>query len=97
MAALGKGDWVQCIDAGPNSRGEQGPLESGGVYCVRKIVPAQRRDGAWRPGLLLVGIDFRIRRAGRLCEQAFSPARFRPLGGNTKTITAPPIRQTQDA
>jgi hypothetical protein len=97
MSAIGKGDWVQCIDASPDYWGDPVSLVVSAVYCVRAIQPYEcdrvappGHEGL--PSILLVGVF-----EGPDGDDGFRPDRFRPLGGNAKTLTAPPQRVTEDA
>ena len=88
MSAIGKGDWLQCIN--PACDGEHG-VRNGSVYCVEELVGGGVCDvcGDLGPGLELVGV--------RRCDSSWCRCYFRPLGGNYKKLTAPPQRVREDA
>lgn len=88
MSAIGRGDWVQCIDASPGEKtGHQCPLRLGDVYCVEAIVTSRSAiTGELFPGQLLLHGELARGPGGR--RLAYDPNRFKPLGGNS--MTAPP-------
>jgi hypothetical protein len=91
MSAIGKGDWVQCVDPDyllPDRSG----VVFGGVYCVDDLVPASLPCFTCEAmeGFELVGVP----RSPGTCWCAHQ---FRPLGGNSKARTAPSQRVRENA
>lgn len=93
MAAVGKGDWVQCVC--PGRTGRHG-VRHGGVYYVERLRPpvanAEPCPDCGNDGY---GLEF----VGVLEDDdaSWCPCGFRPLGGNAKTLTDPAARVTEDA
>jgi hypothetical protein len=74
MSAIGKGDWVECVDGGPLRNGAPSGLRTGAVYQVERI---GRVSGRWKnagkPEVVLVEVKHPLDGAG------FDPERFRPI------------------
>lgn len=96
-SAIGKGDWVQCTDASSDFGRlfDGGFLIRGHVYCVEDVTVVRSDDGTLRDGVRLIGQPILHGMSGR--RGAYGLWRFTPLGGNAKTLTAPPQRVTEDA
>lgn len=91
-AAIGKGDWVRCVDARNEIGGplfDGGFLKDGHVYCVEETSTATLNGQTGMPSLRLVGQPDKHGTTGR--RGSYGVWRFKPLGGNAKTLTAPPI------
>jgi hypothetical protein len=72
--AIGKGDWVECVDASPMRHIPTG-LVAGCIYCVEGLTPARMEgNSSLGSGLLLVG----IRHPGNW-RGDFAASRFRPI------------------
>lgn len=81
MNAVGKGDWVQCVDDSPCFDGEEYPrphIRKDGCYCVER---AFLLDTPWGMSevFYLMGLEAPDPDGDRA---AFSVYRFKPLGGN---------------
>ena len=84
MSAIGKGDWVECIDATPHPWHPELTLVLGRIYYVRAIASVfDWSTDTYRDGLLLADVSSD--------PHAYNPARFRPLG------TREPLRQPAPA
>lgn len=105
-APIGPGDWIECVRAGPNLHTVCG-VRVGGIYCVEAMqemdVSCAACASCDRVGLRLVGQPIKVKgyRADWICGGGFRPI-YRPNADLIESlkappITAPPIRQTQDA
>lgn len=82
MSDIGKGDWIQCVDAAAPFEGVQ-LLTSGAVYYVDAVRPPLLHNdcgycGALHDLLMIASIS----RVGGWCAR-----RFVPLGGNAEKVT----------
>lgn len=79
---IGPGEWVECVDAGPDSWGRAVPLEVGGVYLVASVCMAEDVHGVLGPCVTLANIldeaelDFA---RGVIWLSAYDVSRFRPI------------------
>ena len=93
MAAIGKGDWVQAL-----MDGIECPVREGQVFCIEAVFP---EGGCLRCGqclgLHLYGVPTPYDLGLLDCPNEWPSCVFKPLGGNAKTLTAPPARVTEDA
>ena len=80
MSAIGKGDWVQCVDDSPACPGYEFPrpfIRKGGVYCVERVLPGELFESN-QDAFELVGVEGCDPDGDRA---AFLIWRFKPLGG----------------
>jgi hypothetical protein len=93
MSAIGKGDWVQCIDPACDGGADADGILCGNVYVVAYLTPDDlcEKCGDAGPGFEVVGTP------PSDDGSSWCACQFRPLGGNAKTLTAPPARLTEDA
>lgn len=82
MDAIGPGDWVECIDASPNSFGEPVQLKLGAVYRVEAIVKARSAQGIVADCALVDAVADLHERDGRLWLEAYVVDRFRLTFGH---------------
>lgn len=80
-APIGRGDWVECINAAPARVYETG-LTVGAVYQVEDVIFCPRKR---RPALILVG---RRHPDPKNTTGQYNPDRFRPIypGGELKRL-----------
>jgi hypothetical protein len=96
MSAIGKGDWVQCVDAAPDAGAiwdHADEIVESRVYVVDDAFV----DDEGFSVITLLGRYRDIAESIAGFRLGYSVDRFRPLGGNAKTLTAPPARVTEDA
>ena len=75
MSAIGKGDWVECMDASPHLQMGHKSLVSGGIYRVLELHPAGSIRGdrmAYEDAIDLVGDSLPY-------PFTWSVSRFRPI------------------
>lgn len=96
---IGPGDWVECINASPNSHGDAVPLTLGGIYRVAMVVETVGFKGECTGlGLVLHDVEFRFYpiASGAQVPEAFSVRRFRPIyrpkAEVINALLAPPAR-----
>jgi hypothetical protein len=90
-APIGPGDWVECIDASPDSAGDPVELVAGSIYRVSEVVEAADALGVVAPAVVLdaelndVVLDWEQR---CLWVSCYSISRFRPIypGGELKRL-----------
>lgn len=70
--AIGKGDWVECIDASPHKATGIAILVVGAIYRVRDTETIREKSG-----VRLHGVVLPIHPSGK--EYGWVPARFRPI------------------
>jgi hypothetical protein len=95
VAPIGKGDWVQAL-----FEGVECPVRKGDVLCVSAVFPksdCQRCGGCG--GLHLYGVPTPHEIGVKGAINEWPSCAFTPLGGNAKTLKAPPARihKTEDA
>lgn len=74
MSAIGKGDWVECVDASPSVVTGESILVAGAIYRVSAIVGP---DAYGAMGLQLVGVALTANQ--RLWGLGWLIDRFRPI------------------
>lgn len=80
MSAIGKGDWVQCVDASPDLWGEDHVrLQLDGIYFVTDVGDAYLPDGSVDSGVRL------DRDNPSEHDSLWNINRFRPMGGSGRT------------